>query len=120
VGSVPCYFVFAGNTIIDGHRVVGVLINADDGTEANLQTLLDEFSRQYPEPEYVEIRLYANLKQANDFAWLVLGDRLAPRTPGYFAAAIFRDSGNELIRYRPANGKIVTVVVRGRDIFPDL
>jgi hypothetical protein len=97
-----------------------VFINSEDGGEANLRALLDNFSRQYVDPDRLAIRVYTNVKQRNDFASLILGDYVAPTMPEYFVAAIFRDSGNEVIRYRPPNGAVITVLVRGRDIFPNL
>lgn len=116
---VPCYFAF-GNSTKDGQRIIGVLINAEDGSEANLRALLNNFSRQYAKPGPLVVKVYTNLKQLNDFVGLILGDYSVPTMREYFVAAMFRDSGNEVIRYRLPNEKAITVVVRGVDIFPDL
>src|SRR6266496_384694 len=108
--ELPCYFAI-GDSVTNGRRLIGLFINPEDGNESNLLALLSHFSRQYPEPETLEIRVYANLKQSNDFVVQLLGDHFVPATNDYFVGAIFRDSGNKVIRYRHPKEKVVTLVV---------
>jgi len=115
----PCYFMFA-NSVRNNRRVIGLFINANDGTEANLRVLLRAFSRRYGKTEPLAIKVYTNLKQKSDFVAPILGDYVVQAMYEDFSAVLFRDSNDEVIRYRRPNEKVITVVVRGIDIFPDL
>ncbi|MGH9427635.1 MAG: hypothetical protein ACRD2L_15195, partial [Terriglobia bacterium] len=118
--GVPCYFEF-GNYLMDGRRYLGLFINAEDGNEPNLRALLRHVSGRYHEPEPLMISVYTNLRQLQDFLVPTLGqDYFEPGLSAYFAAAIFRASGSEVIRYRYPHDKVITVVVQGVDTFPPL
>lgn len=114
---VPCYFVIK-DSVVDHQRFIRVFINAEDGSESTLLSLLRHFSRQHPEPEPLVIKAYTSLKQTYGFVQELGLDLPAMRE--HFVAALFRDSGNEVIRYRHPHENVTTVVVQGLDVFPDL
>ena len=115
--AVPCYFQIE-NSVVNGRRLIRLFMNAEDSTEAKLIALLRRFSEAYSEP--LAINVYTDIKQAYDFALSITGERILPSMREYFVAVLFRESGNEVIRYRRPQRKIATVVVNGLDIFPKL
>ena len=118
--GTPCYFEI-GDYVVDRTRYIGVFISSEDGNEGSLLGLLRHFSQQFPEPEPLVIKVYTNFKQRNDFITAMLSVySFVPAMREYFVAVVFRDTGNEVIRYRRPHGKVRTVVVRGVDIYPNL
>ncbi len=109
--DLPCYFVIT-NFEMEGQRFIRLFINAEDGNEPNLLALLRLFSQQHPGPERLVIKVYTNPKQDSDF--------LVPGKVEYFSAALFRDSVNEVMRYRHPGTEVKTVVFKGVDVFPKL
>lgn len=109
--GIPCYFV-RESLVMDDRRFIRLFINAEDASELNLLLLLGHFSSQHAQSEPFVIKVYTNLEQEYNLTGAILAK--------HFVAVIFRDSRNEVIRYRHPHEKVTTVVVHGVDIFPDI
>lgn len=119
--DIPCFFVL-GNLVLDQRRLIALFINAEEGTELKLVALLRHVSLEYPEPDRLSIRVYTDYAQSADFVVQALGDAdyYVPAMREHFCAALFRESGNDVIRYRRPTEEVTTIIVRGVDISPDI
>jgi hypothetical protein len=118
-GRLSCHFQFA-NVVNNNLREIGLFINSRDGSGANLVELLRNYARQYPQPDRLHVRLYSDLKQSYHFGIHDLGEYVVPAMAQHFAAVLFRDGGNSVIRFRHPGEEVQTVVVNGIDVFPGL
>lgn len=109
-GGLPCYFSI-GNREGNGGRFIALLINEADGSVENLLALLNGLAHEHPRSR-LTVRVLTSLTQVHD--------PFGPGMKEHFAAVLFRDGWNEVIRYRHPHEEETTVVVRGTDTFPGL
>jgi hypothetical protein len=105
---VPCYFVVS-DFKSDGRRFIRLLIDSEDESVENLLALLQPFSDK---PGPLVVKVLTSLDQELD--------PLGPSMKEHFAAVLFRDDWNEVIRYRRPHEQETTIVVQGTGAFPDL
>ncbi|HKV39525.1 MAG TPA: hypothetical protein VJX67_09955 [Blastocatellia bacterium] len=109
--TAPCFFVIREYSI-GGKRFVQVFINRQHGGPAGLVALLDHFSKAYGTNEPLTVKVYTDIQQSSE--------PYVPMGEVNFAAALFNDGQNEVVRFRRPGHQVKTIVVKGADIFSGL